>query len=296
MDVVRRRARNWRHPPFSGARADGYVWGRGTMDDKASVMAILDAVEHLLDDGFSPIGPSIWPSVTTKKSAAITAPAKIAELLIARVKTRICPRRGIEHPRRNHSRYCGARGADRHRRKGLSESPPRRKKLRVDIAQFRRRTRPSASSAERCTDSKRRRFRRASGRDPPDVRIPRPRNALDKSVGARQSLAFRSSRAETIDPFAAHQCRHSNHRGADDFHAGGAENVLPASATAVVNLRLLPGDTIAGAIEHVRSVIHEPSVKITPSPVQAEPSPISDIKARASIRSSERSVKLRPRP
>ena len=39
---------SWRHPPFSGAVADGYIWGRGAMDDKAAVMSILEAVEHLV--------------------------------------------------------------------------------------------------------------------------------------------------------------------------------------------------------------------------------------------------------
>ena len=37
---------NWTQPPFSGAIVDGYVWGRGTLDDKGSAMAILEAVDH----------------------------------------------------------------------------------------------------------------------------------------------------------------------------------------------------------------------------------------------------------
>ena len=43
---------SWIHGPFSGDVADGFVWGRGTIDDKASVMAILEAVEFLLGQGF----------------------------------------------------------------------------------------------------------------------------------------------------------------------------------------------------------------------------------------------------
>ena len=34
---------SWTHPPFSGAIADGFVWGRGTMDDKSSLMAIVES-------------------------------------------------------------------------------------------------------------------------------------------------------------------------------------------------------------------------------------------------------------
>lgn len=44
----------WTHPPFAGAIADGYVWGRGAMDDKAAVVAILEAVELLLQSGHAP--------------------------------------------------------------------------------------------------------------------------------------------------------------------------------------------------------------------------------------------------
>ena len=33
MDVVPAETGQWKHPPFSGAIADGYVWGRGALDD-----------------------------------------------------------------------------------------------------------------------------------------------------------------------------------------------------------------------------------------------------------------------
>jgi carboxypeptidase PM20D1 len=45
---------SWTHPPFSGDVADGFIWGRGTLDDKVGVVAILEAVEILLNKGFRP--------------------------------------------------------------------------------------------------------------------------------------------------------------------------------------------------------------------------------------------------
>ena len=45
---------SWIHPPFSGDNAGGYMWGRGAMDDKITVMGILEAAETLLKRGFQP--------------------------------------------------------------------------------------------------------------------------------------------------------------------------------------------------------------------------------------------------
>lgn len=47
-------AAEWAHPPFGGVIADGCVWGRGAIDDKQSVVGLLAAVEALLARGFAP--------------------------------------------------------------------------------------------------------------------------------------------------------------------------------------------------------------------------------------------------
>ena len=44
----------WEHDAYSGDIADGYVWGRGSLDDKAMVLGILEAVELRLAAGFRP--------------------------------------------------------------------------------------------------------------------------------------------------------------------------------------------------------------------------------------------------
>jgi carboxypeptidase PM20D1 len=45
---------NWEHSPFSGTVENGKIWGRGTLDDKVGVIGILEAVEFLVNDGFKP--------------------------------------------------------------------------------------------------------------------------------------------------------------------------------------------------------------------------------------------------
>ncbi|MEM9738649.1 MAG: M20 family peptidase [Pseudomonadota bacterium] len=45
---------DWTAPPFAGDIVDGYLYGRGTIDDKGSMVAIMEAVEALVESGFTP--------------------------------------------------------------------------------------------------------------------------------------------------------------------------------------------------------------------------------------------------
>jgi len=44
----------WNSDPFSGEIKGGYVWGRGTLDMKNQLVAVLEAVEGLLKEGYTP--------------------------------------------------------------------------------------------------------------------------------------------------------------------------------------------------------------------------------------------------
>ncbi|HEX5264402.1 MAG TPA: M20 family peptidase [Phenylobacterium sp.] len=45
---------DWKHPPFAGEIADGAVWGRGSIDDKGSLITLFEGVEALAKQGFKP--------------------------------------------------------------------------------------------------------------------------------------------------------------------------------------------------------------------------------------------------
>ena len=53
VPVVEGTEQNWTYPAFSGAVADGYIWGRGTLDIKEQVFGVLEAAEYLLAHGKS---------------------------------------------------------------------------------------------------------------------------------------------------------------------------------------------------------------------------------------------------
>jgi carboxypeptidase PM20D1 len=45
---------SWTYPPFSGTIEAGTIWGRGALDIKCQVIGILEAVESLLKEGYQP--------------------------------------------------------------------------------------------------------------------------------------------------------------------------------------------------------------------------------------------------
>lgn len=45
---------DWRYPPFSGAIAEGRVWGRGSSDCKSKLLAQMEAIEWLISQGYRP--------------------------------------------------------------------------------------------------------------------------------------------------------------------------------------------------------------------------------------------------
>ncbi len=54
FDVVPASSSGWKYPPFSAKEEEGYIYARGTLDDKTGVIGLLEAIDSLLEKGFSP--------------------------------------------------------------------------------------------------------------------------------------------------------------------------------------------------------------------------------------------------
>ncbi len=72
----------WRHPPYGGVIEDGFVWGRGTLDNKGAIISILTAAEAAISEGFRPsrtIYLSFGHDEETGSSGAKTVAAMLKE-------------------------------------------------------------------------------------------------------------------------------------------------------------------------------------------------------------------------
>lgn len=78
-DVVEANGR-WDHPPFSGAIMEDILWGRGTVDTKASLFCLMQAVEELIAAGHTPARDVYLASSCTEEISGEGAPLTVAYL------------------------------------------------------------------------------------------------------------------------------------------------------------------------------------------------------------------------
>ncbi|KTE21969.1 peptidase M20 [Sphingopyxis sp. H050] len=77
---------DWKYPPFAGIIAEKAVWGRGTVDDKGSLIGLFEALEALAKAGFNPKRGIYLVSGHDEEAGGTGAIAAAAKLKAAGVK------------------------------------------------------------------------------------------------------------------------------------------------------------------------------------------------------------------
>ncbi|MFX4287402.1 M20/M25/M40 family metallo-hydrolase [Janibacter sp. G349] len=73
----------WTHPSLAAEVVDGVIWGRGTLDDKGQLVAVIAAVESLLADGRRP-ARDVWLSFGSDEEVMGSSAQRAVEVLRAR--------------------------------------------------------------------------------------------------------------------------------------------------------------------------------------------------------------------
>ncbi len=270
----------WAHRPFSGDVSDGYVWGRGTLDDKLNVIGELEAIEGLITSGFTPRRSVILSFGQDEESRGSGAKA-IATAFKAR---NIQPLMVVDEGGAVISGEVP--GLDRPVALiGISEKGF----VSVELVAEGAGGHASMPPLETATGIVAAAVAKLEQHQMP-VRLSTVRSSMDAvapevSFGGRVALA----NMWLLGPFAKSYLARSPATNAlvrtttatTMFESGVKENVLSARARAVVNFRLLPGDWIAGVLAHVRKVVDDPRVVVRAISGGSEPSPVSDVSSPA---------------
>ena len=283
---------NWTQPPFSGNLADGFVWGRGTLDDKVSVLAVLEAAEGALRAGFAPKrtiyfafghDEEVGGSGARALKAALQARGLKAPALVLDEGGAIMPGETVGAPGTTValigasekgflSLQLSVKGAGGH-----SSAPPSHTAIgTLATAITRLENSPFPMVLDGPTAEMMSRVRAAM---PYGTKLALSNLWLFKSV-VMQGMASKPASAAMLRTTTA----------VTIVHGGVKTNVLPIDAKAVVNFRIRPGETIQSVTDYVKRVIADTSVAIEAVGFKTEPSPVSDASG-AGFKAIERSLR-----
>ena len=267
----------WSQPPFSGAVSGGEVWGRGALDDKGSLVAILAALEDLLAEGFVPRRPLLLAIGHDEEiGGEAGAQAIVAELVSRGVRADLVLDEGgvvsdgvlpglgpvalvgvAEKGAVSLELVAEAPG-------GHSSMPPPQSAIGI-VAEavrrletrrpFARLVQPTRATLEAVAPE-----------------LPFLHRLLLANVGVLEPLVLR---ALATRPALDAAIRTTT--AATLIHGGAKSNVLPERASAVVNFRILPGESVDGVVAHARATVADARVHIgiEPGTSGREPTPAS---------------------
>lgn len=269
----------WTQLPFSGAVADGHIWGRGTLDDKVSVLAVLEGAEGALRAGFLPRRTIYFAFGHDEEVGGSGARAIKSALLARGIKppVLVLDEGGAILP----GAVVGARGTVA--LVGVSEKgflslhlsvkgvgghsstpPPHTAIGRLAAAITRLEASPFTLVLDGPTLEMMTRLRST---------LPLAQRMVLSNLWLFEPLVIKEMSAQ---PAGAAVLRTTI---AVTMVSGGVKaNVLPIEASATVNLRIRPGESIASVTAHVARAIEDTGVTVKAVGFRAEPSPVSDAK------------------
>ena len=264
---------DWEAGPFEGKITDTHIIGRGTMDDKGSLMAVMESVEMLLKEGYAPSrtlylafghdeevggsnGAARIASHLKEKGvrAAMTLDEGgfIAEDMIPGVESPVAMVNLAEKGFASFRLIVETRG-------GHSSQPPRDNTIGMlarAIVELENNQLP--------------------------YKLVEPINYQFDYMGAElpffKKLAFANPwmfKKPILEALNAHTTT------APTIIEGGVKNnVIPTVAEATINFRILPGETIESVQAHIQTTVGD-KIKVEPVGFLTNPSPVSGIDSKA---------------
>lgn len=262
-DVVSAEADKWEVDAFEGAVIDGYIWGRGVIDTKGSLNAILSAAQTLIAEGFTPESDvyfafggdeeingygassivSLFAERGIKPSIVLDEGGAVVDDVFPGVKEK-CAVVGIAEKGMVNIEYC-VTGGGGHASAPLADTPVTvlsRAALRASRAPFR-------------------------------FRVTLPTKMMFDTLGRHSTFAYRMIFANLglFTPLLNMLTRRTGGQlnaiarttvAFTKMQGSKGLNVIPPSATMASNSRILPGESIESTVNCIERAIGDGRVKI----------------------------------
>jgi carboxypeptidase PM20D1 len=286
----------WAHPPFEGVVKDGFVFGRGALDIKSGITGEMEAVEYLLREGFKPQRTIYLAYGHDEEIGGRQGALQIANHLQQQnveleyvldeggsIISGIVP--GVEKPVAiigiAEKGYVSLE-LTVEEEGGHSSMPPKQSAIGILSAAITKlETHPFPTQMNGVGSVL---FDYVGPEMDFGMRLvfanrwlfgPVIESQLDKKNSTRASM--HTTTAATI------------------FNSGEKENVLPIKAKAVVNFRIMPGDSSQGVIAYVKKVMNDERIKIKHTAQEPdEPSGVSDLNSEAFKRIHQTTAQIFP--
>ena len=274
-DVVPVNEAGWDKPPFEGIIEGDVMWGRGTLDTKATFNGVLSAAEHLIGEGFVPENDVYFAFSGGEEVNGKGAPNIVKYFMDNGIKPALVVDEGgavVENVFPGVKAPCGLIGIAEKGMMNVSytalsggghASAPLPKT-------------PVTTLAKAC---------RSVVEHPFKMHLTKPAAEMFDTLGRHSSFALKLVFANLwlFKPVLDLICR----MGGGEMNAlcrtttaftmmegSEARNVLPAKASLISNMRLNPADSVASAYEYLKKTVNDDAVEITVLE-SFEPSPIS---------------------
>lgn len=276
VPVIEENLPNWKHDPFGGEIINDTIWGRGAIDNKNGVIGIMESLELLLKDGFTP-NRSILVSfghdeeIGGEKGAKTIAQylkeenieasfvldegGSIVQDLIPDIAEDVAligiAEKGFV------SLELGVQIEGGH-----SSMPE--KETAIDVlaqAILKLKKNPFPATISPPLEG----FIESLGPEMPFI---------NKMVFANASL-FKSVIAGIYSGSASGNALVRTTTSPTIFNSGVKDNIIPLSANAIINFRVIPGETIDYVVDRVEQIINDERVKVTTGAFISEASKVS---------------------
>ena len=262
-DVVPVDEAKWDKPPFAAIIEDGILWGRGTLDTKVTVNAVLSAANHLIAKGYKPDN-DIYFAFSGGEEVNGKGAVNIVNYFVERhiqpalvvdeggaVVENVFP--GVKEP-------CGLIG--------IAEKGMLNAQYRVESAGGHASAPPVKTPIGTLASACRKVLKH-----PFKMHITKPAAGMFDTLGRRSTFLYKIIFANLwcFSPVLDLICRLSGGElnalvrttvAFTQMEGSSARNVIPAKASLVSNMRLNPEDTVASAVEYLKKTVNDPNVKI----------------------------------